>query len=286
MSFTSFNIDMPVCFSSGGHFISDGDWIHPSRTLESYLIIVGLYGEAYIYVQDTQYCVRTGDVLFLPANLPHGGFRISHDVSFFWFHFYPNRGQLAVTHYPDNTHPAFSEENAAHIPNFFSALSPDKLSILATQLLDVYESKYVNSNYQNYLMTLLLLEISQQYLQHINSLNDQTNHKLYSICEWIRVHSNETISLDNIANRFGYNKNYLCRLFKRHLNMTVQEYINHLKISHVKQYLVISNRSVKEIAYLTGFRDEKYMMRLFKSLEAITPTQFRRANNRTHMNRK
>ena len=40
----------------------------------------------------------------------------------------------------------------------------------------------------------------------------------------------------------------------------------------------------KEIAWQCGFPDEKYFMRLFRETEGMTPTAYRNAYHRTHVN--
>ncbi|WP_317050648.1 helix-turn-helix transcriptional regulator, partial [Clostridium neonatale] len=83
---------------------------------------------------------------------------------------------------------------------------------------------------------------------------------------------------------FNFSKEYLARYFKKKMGMSMQEYINYLRISNAKRLLCSSNLNIKEIAKELGFIDEKYFLKLFKKYENLTPKQFRNAYNMTFLN--
>jgi two-component system response regulator YesN len=49
-----------------------------------------------------------------------------------------------------------------------------------------------------------------------------------------------------------------------------------VRIEKAKHLLLIKSASVEEIADVLGFEDAKYFSHLFKSITALTPSQFRR----------
>ncbi len=285
MKISEFNVDKPVKFISAGHFISSGEWIHPTRRIDTYVLIIGQNGTAYISENGEEYILNAGDTLLLSPNTEHGGYKKSENVSYYWFHFKLNdSAENTFEEYTDNL--TFQNEHSLILPKFYESLRQDKLFILANQLLDIYESKYSNIYAGDYLMTSILIELSEQFYKNISHTLSDDSRNIYRICEWIRVNCQNKITLENVAEQFSYNKNYLCRIFKKHTGTTVQKYINRLKISLVKQYLCSTDKTVQEIAYIAGFDDEKYMMRLFKEFEMMTPGQFRNAYGKTHINSK
>ena len=94
----------------------------------------------------------------------------------------------------------------------------------------------------------------------------------------------DDISLSDVAEHFTYNKNYLSRFFKKKTGYNLQEYINLMKISKAKDLLTRSSQSIQYIADKVGIHDEKYFMRLFKKYESMTPTEYRKAFYRIHLN--
>ena len=70
-----------------GHFISDGEWIHPTRRIDNYEIIFVLKGNVYLSEENTSYSANAGDVLLLSPGCLHGGTQKSSNTEFYWVHF-------------------------------------------------------------------------------------------------------------------------------------------------------------------------------------------------------
>jgi transcriptional regulator GlxA family with amidase domain len=110
------------------------------------------------------------------------------------------------------------------------------------------------------------------------------NGKLSSIVEWIRANLQKEITVKELSERYNYNSDHLSRLFKKHLGVTPIKYVNAVKVLKAKELLSLTDKSIKEISYETGFKDEKYFMKLFKSAESLTPTEYRQAYHKMHVN--
>ncbi len=289
------NIENPISFTSAGLFIADTPWTHMKRVIDSFEIIVGIKGAAYIQQDEEKYIIKEGDVLLLMPGHVHQGYATSgKGTSFFWMHFYCNEEfdiledksveeDISLA----NNNPYLNSLNSKIlIPTFFTPANIERLHILSRQLLHVYESRYYTGQAMNYLQTALLIELTEQLIAQgtkMANTNPAKDH-LPKILEWIRIHSEKEISLQHVAHEFNYTKEYLSRYFKKNMGMSMQEYIHNLKISKAKELLCQSDRNIKEIANGLGFQDEKYFMKLFKRHEKITPREYRRAYNMTHLN--
>lgn len=324
MYYLKADITSPVHFISAGHFKADTRWMHSERIIMDYEIIINLKDPIYIQQEDVKYTLHFGDSLLLLPGLTHKGFDYSEKgTSFYWFHFCFDRPEAAGRQEAlgkqstagsgeaPNKQDTFgynmvidSEEAEAAITlinnnNFFEDFSSfcllpavmrgvnlDRVSILFHQLLHLLSSSYYTRIATNYLLTSLLIELTEQNILHFKFRQDEeaSLHKLPKILEWIRIHSLQNISLADVSHEFNYTKEYLARYFKKHMGMSMQQYINNLKLSKAKELLCESDMTVKEIAEALGFQDEKYFMKLFKRMEDTTPKQYRNAYNRTHMN--
>ena len=71
-----------------GKFISNGEWIHPNRIIDSNEIIFVTKGEVYINENGTEYHINPDEILILQPNLRHFGYKVSTDTEFFWLHWY------------------------------------------------------------------------------------------------------------------------------------------------------------------------------------------------------
>ena len=57
-----------LTYVSAGRFTSRGEWIHPSRCINSNEIIVMCEGEVALEEEDVRYTLRPGDVLLLESD--------------------------------------------------------------------------------------------------------------------------------------------------------------------------------------------------------------------------
>ena len=64
------------------------------------------------------------------------------------------------------------------------------------------------------------------------------------------------------------------------------EHINESRIELSKEYLQMTDKTVKAIAAECGFLDEKYFLRVFKKYTDITPTEYRNTYAKQRINDK
>ena len=86
----------------------------------------------------------------------------------------------------------------------------------------------------------------------------------------------EKITLDDLAARFFINKYYLLKLFKDRYGVTVNTYLNQVRITYVKQQLRFTDKTMETLAAELHI-EPAYLSRLFKKIEGISPTQFRKS---------
>lgn len=290
------SLEKPYKYISSGQFVSEGNWIHSKRNMDSFEIIIGVKGTAFIMQDDIKYEVVPGSVLLLLPGHTHAGYQPSSEyTSFYWLHFYCH-GESSILKKkeamneisPLNSSPYINKLNDSIIlPVFWQPESIEKSVILFKQLLHITISSYYSSFAADYSLTSLLVELSQQFIHSSlkrNELSSTVSGNFNELLEWIRLNITEEFTIDELAERFNYNKEYLARMFKKHLGVSPKKYINGMKILKAKQYLCRFDLSVKEIAYMLGFKDEKYFMKLFKEYENLTPSTYRNAYHRTLYN--
>ena len=92
---------------------------------------------------------------------------------------------------------------------------------------------------------------------------------------FIRRHSSERITLDEIAKFAGASKTYLCYLFQKKMGYSLWEFLNQVRIERAKFYLQsMTNTQISEIAALCGFENKSYFAKIFKRAEGITPREY------------
>lgn len=86
----------------------------------------------------------------------------------------------------------------------------------------------------------------------------------------------EDMRLTILAQNMGMNPNYISQLFKKELGCGYHTYLNQARIEKAKKYLKQTNEPITIIANLVGFSDYRVFSKIFKGLEGVTPSQFRK----------
>lgn len=294
MNFIKTKINKPLLHISSGRFISKEPWIHVKRNIDSFVIILGLEGTVYIQQENEQYEVKPGSVLILVPNSTHFGYKKSEEsVSYYWCHFYcedsyqitNEQNYINEISLLKNKLYQYNDSEYILIPIFSSNKNIDRINILFHQLLHTANSNYYTHYGTNYLLTSLMIELTEQTIcKYFEKLKYGNSSKFIEVLEWIRINIRRNVSVYDIAKQFNYNPDYLTQIFKQKTGISLLRYIHNLKLSKAKEMLLRSDISIKEIAYELGFHDDKYFMKFFKKYENLTPTQFRNAYYYTHMN--
>ena len=69
---------------------------------------------------------------------------------------------------------------------------------------------------------------------------------------------------------------YFERIFKEQTGVSPTEYINSIRLFHIKTLLKDMNLTLEAIAESLGFCDSGYLCRLFKSKTGMTPSEYRK----------
>lgn len=113
---------------------------------------------------------------------------------------------------------------------------------------------------------------------HLNLLEARANSNTPTILrarQYIREHSSQALTLDEVANYCYLSKSHFCKIFKTETGMTFKAYLNQQRIESAKNLLKTSSLKNYEIAEIIGFDDPSYFHELFKKSVGMTPTEYR-----------
>lgn len=283
------DITKPVELVDVSYFASSREWIFSPEDFDGFVIMLGVTGTAYIAQDRFPYCLEPGNSLLLFSDRTHDGYRSSNKgVSFYRLQFRcaVDLYKVVITSARSGVSPKqlVSLKDLVFIPEFFEVINMARLSVLIHQLLHIANAKYYTPQSANYLLTSFLIEISDQAIRFVHYRNrSKSSRQIFRIADWIKKNIDKSLTLAQLAEKFGYNKNYLTRRFREEIGIPTQQYINLCKVDKAKELLHLSNLNNKEIAYSLGFKDEKYFMRVFKQHEGITMQDFRNAYNRNYL---
>lgn len=158
-----------------------------------------------------------------------------------------------------------------------------KENVLQEKLLDLMEAYFNGGPYSgkicDHYLSILFLEMLNDYEEvELSSHLGKEGELIAQILLFIRNHYVH-ISLEDVAEEFHYSKNYLNRIFKKHMGKTILKYIQELRLEQSVGLLHNTRMSVDEIAEHVGYEDTSYYIELFKKEYRKTPLQYRKNKN-------
>ena len=121
----------------------------------------------------------------------------------------------------------------------------------------------------------------------INTVSERTDSQYKTISSKIIhiIHSefDQDLSLEVIASRLHYNKNYLSSIFKKEFKQSFSEYLAFYRFEMAKKWLVETNMSVKEISERLRYNNSQNFIRSFRKLEGTTPGKYRDLHRKDEM---
>ncbi len=88
------------------------------------------------------------------------------------------------------------------------------------------------------------------------------------------------ITVDEMARVFGISKYYFIRVFKQFVNTSPMKYVRNFRIAKATELLLLTERSVEEIAEIIGYKTSTQLISNFRDVTGTTPFQYRK----THKN--
>lgn len=85
------------------------------------------------------------------------------------------------------------------------------------------------------------------------------------------------LSLTLLADHFELTKQYICWLYKKEKNETINQSIIRIRIQKAKEYIKRNPQvKIKNLAQKVGFADSSYFIRIYKKIEQMTPADYLR----------
>ncbi|SPW28305.1 right oriC-binding transcriptional activator [Edwardsiella tarda] len=108
-------------------------------------------------------------------------------------------------------------------------------------------------------------------------MTTQGQHQLLvdALIQWIEQNLDKRILIDDIADRAGYSKWYLQRLFKEVTGYNLAAYVRRRRLIRAAAELQRSNKKIMEITLQYGFDSQQTFSRAFKRRYGTSPGSYR-----------
>lgn len=137
---------------------------------------------------------------------------------------------------------------------------------------------------------MLIMKMLAEYLAHTYASMQATHHNVMQkrhynssedtiishAIEHIETNCTQKIMVSDIAEICHCSETYLSRVFKKRIGVSLVIYINKVRVEHSKNHLLLTDKTISDIALESGFEDPNYFSRVFAEIIGIPPTEFRR----------
>lgn len=234
--------------------------------LPSYLFFIVISGTGKLIYDGNEYNLKKGDMIFIDCRKSYSHTTDSDNLwTLQWCHFNgPEMGNIYNKYCGRGGRPVFNPDN---ITPFFSILS--ELTILAKS------SDYMRDMKINALLSELLVLIMNESWHPENRQLPSKRASVLDVKNYLDENYSGKITLDNLCKQFYISKYYLTHSFKDEFGQSITRYLLSIRITHAKQLLRFSNKSIEEIGYEVGIGAPAYFSRVFKDVEGVSPRQYR-----------
>lgn len=245
-----------------GHYVREKHW---HRSIEIFAVFEGTLA---FFINEEEYPLGSGEFILLNSNEIHS---ISS----------PEANRTIVLQIPMNVLRNVETGGGlilfTHSPKRQDSKIMELIGSMYQELQErgsEYEWK-VQSDF--FMLVYLLLtkyrkrEILPEEIRHYRKLN-----RLSTITGYIRENYTKELSLEMVADRFGYSPSHLSRMFRKYAQTNYKTYLQNVRIEYGFQELANTDHTIGEIALNNGFPNQKAFTREFKKKYGILPSEYRR----------
>lgn len=235
-------------------------------SLQSFLFFVVVNGAGTLIYNNQEYKLEEKSCVFINCKKPYSHSTYETNLwNLRWCHFYGPTIQSIYNKYCERGgRPVFTPEDSAP---FFDVLS---------ELLCVVKgSDYLRDMRINEQLSSLLTLIMAESWHPEDKALPSKKASVLGVKKYLDENYDSKINLDELCSRFYISKYYLTHSFKDQFGLSITSYLLSVRITHAKQLLRFSNKTIEDIGYETGIGTPAYFSRVFKDIEGVSPSQYR-----------
>jgi AraC-like DNA-binding protein len=230
------------------------------------LLLYCTRGTGWAEIGPRRYTINTGDMLVVPPREPRiYGAQTGNAWTFF-----------SVRAIGTNLEFFLSQLGATSEQPLLKVGDDVRLLGWFTELLDMLQTDCGSAELIYASQTLAHLFSALICLQRENQRPDaDVSRKIEDSISYMKQHLDEPLRAARLASIARMSLPHYFVLFKRETGCTPIDYFIHLRMQHARHLLAATAWSVKEVAAALGYEDPLYFSRVFKTINQVTPTQYR-----------
>lgn len=223
-------------------------------------------GEGVLNVLNKTYTITKNTYFYLQQNIPHEYYGCTDAWEVEWIAFAGN-----------NIDDVLSELGL----NCTKTGIITNISVIQSLFAKIYNTLKANKQFETILSSHLLYELLVELFimsQNHKDISSNISTLVNSVKTYIDEHYSQDILLSELSDLVKVTPAYLCRVFKRYMNIRPFEYLTLKRIQESKYLLSSTKMTVSDIAKRVGYHDCSYFCAMFRKYQMLSPSEFRGGN--------
>lgn len=127
--------------------------------------------------------------------------------------------------------------------------------------------------------SVTILEAITSYMLSNQWVVPQKSGFIRHMDKYIENNLENNIGVDDICREFRIRRTHLYSVAKEYLGCSIAQYIREQRISHACRMLRETDDSISTIAYKTGFSDYGHFSRIFRQIQGVSASNYRKQHN-------
>lgn len=243
-------------------------------------------GEKTITVNNVQYHVKKGDLVVFPSQLPFEILKTKNQVPIHHLEIaFENKfgpfNFMNLYKFPIVTSLTESKDHYLFIDlwkelyhywtsgkmNPFSA-DDGKLNFDLDKTIDLLQFNALTFDWFSKVLKILRPETTELF--------PVIDSRLQYLFLFIQDRLSEKLSLKRLAGEVFLSESHLSLLFRQSIQISPAEYVRNVRMNKVRELLLTTKYTLKEIAEKIGFEDQSQLSRTFRQTTGFSPTEYRK----------
>lgn len=253
-----------------GHFYSNEKYEFSPADEQGYFLIFVSKGNFQLQLNNKKYKLIQNSLIITNANDAQKYYSSSSNLEYYFMHFDGNNVSTMLQFINNQSGTIITPANPKIIKKNIKSI-----------LLSLKEKKMLSESQMSAKIYEILCECLQQSKKDTKKyFVDKADYEdTIALAEkYIIDNINTPLSVKSIAKQVHMSSSHFSKIFKLETGFSPYDYVLDARLKKAKEYLCNTDKSIEQIAFLTGFNSESNFVYFFTTNTGISPLKYRKQN--------